>query len=257
MENQYSSIEIMADDTGMPDPDSSLTEYIVYALENKLILSTNDENVSYTLDKSKGKFVFFLDGENFPEFHYCFETDITKQVMLSGFHTNHDGNDFGAMLIESTEGDYGLCAELDFYKLVKLPELPVKAEVKIYALALDVMFFEDKKEFDEAMQQNPIGISPSGKPMYIGSKFLSASGIIEESSDAPFPSFAYMTAEIIGMESRTNEITGKEFYVLKCDGTIGEFELLCAPEFKRENMKAGGVVNGNVIFRMEVMKVIN
>lgn len=256
MENQYSSLQIMADDTGMPDPDNSLAEYIKYLLGNKLILNTDDENVFYSLDKSNGKFVFYLEGKSFPEFHYCYETEITKQVMLSEFHTNHDGKDSGAMLIESTEGDYGLCAELDFYKLVKIPELPVKAEIKIYALALDVMFFKDKKDFDDQMNKSPIGDSPSGNPIYIGSKFISASGLVMESDEAPFPSFAFMTAEILGVESKTNEFTGKEFYVLRCDGTIGEFELLCSPEFANDNMKAGGVINGNVIFRMEVINLI-
>jgi len=257
MENQISTIETMANDTGMPDPDNSLAEYVKYLLGNKLILNTNDENVFYSLDESNGKFVFYLEGKSFPEFHYCYETEITKQVVLSEYYTNHDGKDFGAMLVESTEGDYGLCAELDFYKLVKLPELPVKAEIKIYALALDVMFFENKKDFDDEMRKSPVCDSPSGNPIYIGSKFLSATGLVMESNDAPFPSFAFLTAEILGVESRENKFTGKEFFVLRCDGTIGEFELLCSPEFANENMKAGGVVNGYVLFRMEVMRIIN
>ena len=45
MENQISTIETMANDTGMPDPDNSLAEYVKYLLGNKLILNTNDENV--------------------------------------------------------------------------------------------------------------------------------------------------------------------------------------------------------------------
>ena len=256
MEKQYSSLEVMANDTGMPDPDESLREYVIYLAENNLIHQTEDENVSYSVDKSKGKFVIFLQGESFPEFHYCYETEIRKQVILSDFYENHDGNDLGAVFAESTEGDYGLCADLDFYKIVNINELPVKAEVKIYALALDVMFFKDKNEFDEVMKKNPLGISPSGNPIYIGSKFLSASGTIPE-SEAPFPSMAYLTAEILDVESRTNEFTKKEFYVLKCDGTIGEFELLCSPEFANENMRAGGVINGRVIFRMELMKLLD
>ena len=31
MEKQYSSLEVMANDTGMPDPDESLREYVIYA----------------------------------------------------------------------------------------------------------------------------------------------------------------------------------------------------------------------------------
>lgn len=255
MKNQYSSLDRMADDTGMPDPGDSLFEYVSYLEEKKLFQGTDDENVFFFTDNSKVRFVVYLQGDSFPEFHYCYETEFTKQVMIYDFYQNHDGIDFGAVLVESPEGSYGLCADLDFYKLLDFPELPVIAEVKIYALALDVMFYKDISEYNEDMKKHPVGISPSGKPMYIGTKFLSASGLIPESK-APFPSIAFLTAEILEAESRTNEITKKEFYVLKCDGTIGEFEILCSPEFAYENMQIGGVIKGRVIFRMEFVKFI-
>ncbi|MBK7447797.1 MAG: hypothetical protein IPJ45_17590 [Ignavibacteria bacterium] len=68
---------------------------------------------------------------------------------------------------------------------------------------------------------------------------------------------AVISAEILDVKTSVNEFTKKEFFVLRCDGTIGEVELLCSPEFANENMKAGGVVNGYVLFRMEVMRIIN
>ncbi|MBK8381516.1 MAG: hypothetical protein IPL16_06385 [Ignavibacteria bacterium] len=121
------------------------------------------------------------------------------------------------------------------------------------------MFLPGLKEFEEIAKANPIidkDSTSSVNPIYMGSKMLIASGLIPE-SEVPIPSMAVISAEILVEKPVLMSLPKEGVFVLRCDGTIGEFELLCSPEFANENMKAGGVVNGYVLFRMEVMRIIN
>ena len=259
MENQISTMETMANDTGMPYSTDSINEYLLYLAENNLLIADDQNNFFYTNDKINGKLICYTKDDMISEINYCYDTEITNQVLLSDYYNSHNNIEKGAMLVESINDEYGFCADLDFYTNVKVTEFPVKAEAKIYCLALDLMFLPGLKEFEEIAKANPIidkDSTSSENPIYMGSKMLIASGLIPE-SDVPIPSMAVISAEILDVNTRVNEFTKKEFFVLRCDGTIGEFELLCSPEFANENMKAGGVVNGYVLFRMEVMKIIN
>ena len=76
MENQISTIETMANDTGMPYSTDSINEYLLYLAENNLLIADDQNNFFYTNDKINGKLICYTKDDMISEINYCYDTEI-------------------------------------------------------------------------------------------------------------------------------------------------------------------------------------
>lgn len=251
MEN-YSVLDIMANDVGIPADDKSQIEYLKDMVISGDIKFGNKSQLLIAVDKSGSKLMSSLEN-GFKEVSCGYNTEYTIEVKVSEYLKNVYDQNFGAIVIEDKNSEmFNLCAELDCYDEIERFELPVTAKLKIYAMAINVHVFKDKSEFDETINMNPLAKTKEGKDVKFGTTFLTPTGIMPGNEDTFFPSLTYVISKVNKVEKKINTVSKKEFFVLNCKGVFGDFELLCRPESINTEVKKGSVVTGFVVFRVEV-----
>lgn len=252
----HSLLKILAEDVGMPGDKNELGRYFSYLSKRDLLINNLKINQHYIIDPSLGKLIVYLEDNMISEYHFSYESDITRKVILTEYTRNSFDQENGAVVVEG-EKDYRFQfgADIDLYKESEPLVLPVEAEVKIYAMCLLMNFYRDKESFDKVANKEPI-ITALGTPAFFGTKFIYPTGLLPNDFDFSFPSLTYITAEVLDIKKKINTETENEFYVILCNSTLGEFELLCSPRFVNENMIIGGIADGTVLFRIQFIKAI-
>lgn len=254
--NYYSPVKVMASDTGLPEDTHSLAEYIKHKTQKGEMNFSSDGKLMFNVDQSGGMLICCLDDGN-KEVYFGYDSDIEIEAVITEYFENIYGKENGAIAIDDKDEWYRFCAELDFYIIEKKLELPAIARLRIHALALDVKFFKGKSEFDSFMNTEPVAVTNEGKSVYFGTDFMTPSGIMPGNEDKMFPAMSYIISEIKNIEKKANSFTNKEFYVLTCSLSFGDFELLCSLEIMNEDVKVGSIVQGYVMFRAEILEIKN
>ncbi|MEZ4689305.1 MAG: hypothetical protein R3A12_03640 [Ignavibacteria bacterium] len=250
----YTPMDVFPGDIGLSNDMNETTEYIKYGMENGICKISSKANMLFLTDESGSRLIGVLDGDQ-KEYYFTYEATTKLEAVISEYKPNLYDQETGAIVIEDSEGNlFNLCAEVDFYCLIEKMELPLEAEMSIYAMAMDINIFSDTAEFNSIVNKNPITTSPEGIPIGFGPVFMTPTGIMPGNEDISFPAMTYVHAIVKKVETKTHSFTKNEFFVLTCKGVTGDFELLCSPMYMNENVKEGSVVVGYVMFRVDILK---